>query len=36
MHDIMIAEFENKWVREIFYDSLGRLAGEVRLEDYST
>ena len=35
MHDIMIGEFENKWVREKFYDSLGRLAGEVRLDDYS-
>ena len=35
MHDIMIGEFENKWVRNKFYDSLGRLAGEVRLADYS-
>lgn len=35
MHDIMINEFENNWCRNKFYDSLGRLAGEVRLKDYS-
>ena len=35
MHDTMINDFENKWARDKFYDSLGRLAGEVRLEDYS-
>jgi hypothetical protein len=35
MHDTMINEFENQWVRNKFYDSLGRLAGEVRLENYS-
>ena len=35
LHDAMINEFENKWVRDKFYDSLGRLAGEVRLEGYS-
>jgi len=33
MHDTMIKEFENKWARNKFYESLGRLAGEVRLED---
>ena len=35
VHDIMISEFENQWARNKFYDSLGRLAGEVRLEGYS-
>lgn len=35
MHDAMINEFENQWARNKFYDSLGRLAGEVRLEGYS-
>ncbi len=35
MHDIMINEFENQWVRNKFYDSIGRLAGEVRLDGYS-
>jgi hypothetical protein len=35
MHDIMINEFENQWVRNKLYDSLGRLAGEVRLQGYS-
>ena len=34
MHDIMINEFENQWVRDKFYDSLGRLAGGGRLEGY--
>ena len=35
MHDTAINEFENEWVRNAFYDSLGMLAGQVRLEDYS-
>ena len=35
MHDPAICDFENQWVRNKFYDSLGRLAGEVRLSDYS-
>lgn len=35
MHDTMISDLENQWVRNKFYDSLGRLAGEVRLADYS-
>lgn len=35
MHDIMINEFEDRWVKDKFYDSIGRLAGEVRLENYS-
>ena len=34
LHDIMINEFENRWVRDKFYDALGRLAGEVRLESH--
>ena len=35
LHDIMINGFENQWARNKFYESLGRLAGEVRLEGYS-
>ena len=35
MHDTMIGDFENQWVRNKFYCSLGRLSGEVKLDDYS-